>query len=57
MTDQERELLIDHYRQILQTDPWREAKHFAQVRMGHLIAERSAAQVAKMERERGLQVS
>lgn len=54
MTDQERELLIDYYRQILQADPWREAKHFAQVRMGHLIAERSPDQVAKMERERGL---
>jgi len=54
MTDQERELLIDHYRQILQTDPWREAKHFAQVRMAHLIAERSSTQVAKMETERGL---
>ncbi len=54
MTDQERERLIDHYRQILESDPWREAKHFAQVRMSPLIAERSIEQVEQMEKARGL---
>jgi hypothetical protein len=54
MTDEERERLIEHYRQILTHDPERHAKKFAQLRMAHLISGRSVAQIAKMEVERGL---
>lgn len=57
MTDEERERLIEHYRQILTQDPERHAKKFAQLRMAHLINGRSSAQVAKMEAERGLRAS
>jgi hypothetical protein len=57
MTDAERERLIEYYRQILAEDPERYAKEFAQLRMAHLISGRSPAQVAKMERERGLRAS
>jgi hypothetical protein len=54
MTDEQREQLIEHYRQILVGDPERYAKEFAQLRMSYLISQRSPKQVARMEEARGL---
>lgn len=57
MTDQERERLIESYRTILELAAEREWKELAAAAMARLIKERSPAQVARMEQERGLRVS
>lgn len=52
--DAEREELIELWRQIMVLDPNEAMKRMAFGRMAALIGERSPAQVAKMEREKGL---
>lgn len=54
MTDQDRERLIESYRTILELAAEREWKELAAAAMARLIKERSPAQVARMEHERGL---
>ena len=54
MTDSEREKLIEAYRVQLELAPLREDKRHAELRMRELIAQRSRAQVHRMEQERGL---
>lgn len=57
MTDTDRERLIESYRTIVELAVEREWKDLAARAMGRLIAQRSPAQVAKMEHERGLRAS
>lgn len=51
--DAERERLIKAYRVALELEPNQALKRIAWGRMAALIGERSPAQIAKMERERG----
>lgn len=52
--DAERERLIEAYRVLVELEPNQAMKRIAWGRMAALIGERSDAQVAKMEREKGL---
>jgi len=54
VTDQEREQLIEAWRQILIMDPDEMAKRAAELRMRNLIANRTLERVRQMEIERGL---
>lgn len=57
MTDQDRERLIEMWRQIIEFDPDAMAKQAAALRMRSLIADRTLEQVQRMETERGLRAS
>jgi hypothetical protein len=57
MTDNEREQLIEAWRQVVELDPDRDAKSVASMRMRSLILQRSSEHVAQMELERGLRAS
>lgn len=54
LLDDERERLIEAYRVAVELEPQRERKHLALIRMQELIGGRSAQQVARMERTKGL---